>query len=81
MYSELFRVAFSSHNIQLLIDEFLNFEFLKTESEVVLAVEKVQAILIEAANHALLNIISEKWFDKKCRLKKHDVRKLANLKH
>ena len=90
--SKQFKVAFSFHNCQLLTDKFLNVEFPETESGVDLVVKKAQAILIEAAKHSLKRkivkrrrclskIINKKWFNKECKLKRHEVRKLANLKH
>lgn len=69
----------------------MNQEFERTETGVDLAVSKVENILVSAASNSLKrktvrrrcrisNVINKKWFDKECRLKRHDVRKIANLK-
>jgi hypothetical protein len=29
----------------------------------------------------ITNIAQKKWFDKDCRIKRHDLRKISNLKH
>ena len=89
--SVLAKNELNSRNIQDLVNEFLNQEFEKTDREINAAVSKVENILYSAAKNALkqknaklrfriTKHINKKWFDKDCRLKRHQVRKLANLK-
>ena len=51
-----------------------------------------QNIIIEASKRSLKirkkkvrrklsNVTNKKWFDKECRIRRHEVRKLANQKH
>ena len=57
-----------------------------------LSLEKVENILITTAKCCLKitagktrkrikSLSNKKWFDKECRLKRHELRKLANKKH
>ena len=89
---DLFKSALKSKDCQLLIDEFLSTDFEESQRGIDFAVQKVQAILLEASKRSLKrkvvkrrrrisHVIKKKWFDKECRLKRHEVRKLANLKH
>ena len=89
--SVLSKNELNSQNIQDLVNEFLNQEFEKTDRGINAAVSKVENILYSAAKNALkrknaklrfriTKHINKKWFDKDCRLKRHQVRKLANLK-
>ena len=89
--SVLFKNELNSQNIQDLVNEFLNQEFEKTDRGVNAAASKVENILYSAAKNSLkrknarrrftiTKHINKKWFDKDCRLKRHQVRKLANLK-
>ena len=90
--SVLFKIELNSQNIQDLVNEFLNQEFEKTYRGINAAASKVEYILYSAAKNSLkrknakrrfriTKHINKKWFDKDCRLKRHQVRKLANLKH
>ena len=74
------------------MNEFLSQEFEKTDRGTLVnaVVSKVENVLYSAAKNSLKhkNVkrrfritkhINKKWFNKDCRLKRHEVRKLANL--
>lgn len=89
--SILFKSELNSQNVQKLINDFLTEDFEQTDTGISIAVSKVESILCGAAKNSLkrkkvrqrrkvTNNINKKWFDKECRFKRHEVRKLANLK-
>ena len=74
-----------------LVNDFVRQEFEETESGIDSVVSKVGNILLSAAKSLLTrkslkrrckirNHTNKKWLDKECRLKRHDLRKIANLK-
>ena len=90
--ANLFNQALISSRTQTLIADFINCEFPVTEKGIDEAVESFESILHSAASQSLkrkivkrrrknTNIITKKWFDKECRLKRNALRKLANEKH
>ena len=90
--ANLFKQALISSRTQTLIADFINCEFPVTEKGIDEAVESFESILHSAASQSLkrkivkrrrknTNIITKKWFDKECRLKRNALRKLANEKH
>ena len=89
--ANLFNQALISSRTQTLIADFINCEFPVTEKGIDEAVESFESILHSAASQSLkrkivkrrrknTNIITKKWFDKECRLKRNALRKLANEK-
>ena len=87
----LFKKELLSPEVQLLINDFLSRDFKHSGSGVDLAVAEVNRILFAAAQRSLrrtkvkrrnriFNVVNKKWFDKECRLQRHAVRKIANLK-
>ena len=89
--STLFKTALNSPNIQSLVDKFLNNNFEKFEAGIDQATSDVNTILLTASKQSLkraivrrrcriYNSVKKKWFDKDCRLKRHEVQKLANKK-
>ena len=87
----LFKNELLSPEVQLLINNFLSRDFKNSGSDVDLAVAEVNRILFAAATKSLkrskvkrrkriFNVVNKKWFDKECRLQRHAVRKIANLK-
>ena len=89
--STLFKTALNSPNIQSLVDKFLNNNFEKSEAGIDQATSDVNTILLTASKQSLKraivrrrcrtsNSVKKKWFDKNCRLKRHEVQKLANQK-
>ena len=88
----LFKEALMSPQTQELIGDFMNCDFPSSETGVDEAVQSLENILCNEALQSLkrgkikrrtkiTNTVTKKWFDKECRLKRHDVRKLANAKH
>ena len=79
-----------SSSTQILIREFLNEN--EPATNVNNSLEKVEHILIASAKRCLKiksvkrhkrveSSSNKKWFDKECRFKKHELRKLADQKH
>ena len=89
--STLFKTALKSSNIQSLVDKLLNNSFEKSEVGIDQVTSEENTILLTASKQSLKraivrrrcrisNSVKKKWFDKDCRLKRHEVRKLANQK-
>ena len=87
-----FRQTLKSHEIQRKLDSFLQSTFTNDEKGVNDCVTEFQNILTDAAKKSLKirkkrtrrkinNPMNKKWFDKECRFKRHELRKLANQKH
>lgn len=81
-----FKEILRSPDLQMLIREFIIDD--APIKDINSALGKVENILITAAKNALRkkhkkikSSSNKKWFDKECRLKKHDLRKLSNQKH
>ena len=88
----LFNLALKSADIQRQVLEFTEYKFLKSIDGVEKAVKMVENILTSAALKSLkrkrikhrrkpFKNANKKWFDKECRLKRHEVRKRSNIKH
>ena len=87
--SQKFRATLQSRDIQRMIHDFLLDS--TPLGNINTCLDAVETILITTAKRCLKiktikkrhNKISssKKWFDKECRLKRHELRKLANLKH
>ena len=88
--TQKFKDALQSSSTQLLIWEFLNEN--EPITNVKTSLEKVEHILIATAKRCLKiksdkrhkrvqSSSNEKWFDKECRFKRHELRKLVNQKH
>lgn len=88
--TQKFKDALRSLNIQALIREYMADDSLNENAEK--SLEKVESILITTAKCCLkiktgktrrsIKLSSnKKWFDKECRLKRHELRKLANKEH
>ena len=85
-----FKDALRSPRIQTLIRDYIAGDTFNENTE--LSLEKVENILITTAKCCLKiragktckrikSLSNKKWFDKECRLKRHELRKLANKKH
>lgn len=90
--ADAFQSALLSPKITTLVQSFLTCDFQNNETGIEEAVNSLENIMKTAASHSLkrkvvkrryrkINITTKKWFDKECRLKRHEVRKLANSKH
>ena len=88
--TQKFKDALRSPSTQTLIREFLNDN--ESTANVNISLKKVENIFIATAKRCLkIKTIkkhkrvqlstNKKWFDKECRLKRHELRKLANKKH
>ena len=88
--TQKFKEALRSPSTQTLIREFLNDN--ESIANVNISLQKVENIFIATAKRCLkIKTIkkhkraqlssNKKWFDKECRLKRHELRKLANQKH
>ena len=88
--TQKFKDALRSPSTQTLIREFLNDN--ESPANVNISLKKVENIFIATAKRRLkIKTIkkhkrvqlstNKKWFDKECRLKRHELRKLANQKH
>ena len=87
-----FKKALRSPETQNKINEFLNKNFSYDINGVNECIIDFQNIFIDASKRSLklkkkkkiykiTNVANKKWFDKECRFKRHELRKLANLKH
>ena len=84
-----FRTALQSRDIQRMLHDFLIDN--RPDRNVNTSLDAVENILITTAKRCLkIRVVkkrhiksssNKKWFDKECRLKRHELRKLANLKH
>ena len=90
--SQKFKPAVQTRDVQRMIHDFL--VDCRTDKHINSSLDAVERILFTTAKHCLkiknvkrrytrLSSVSsnKKWFDKECRLKRHELRKLANLKH
>ena len=86
--SQKFRAALQSNDPQKLIHDFLIDE--RPDKDINTTLDEIENILTTAAKRCLkvkiirkrhIKISNKKWFDKECRLKRHELRKIANLKH
>ena len=86
--SQKFRAALQSNDLQNLIHDFLIDE--RPDKDINTTLDEIENILTTAAKRCLkikiirkrhIKISNKKWFDKECRLKRHELRKIANLKH
>ena len=88
--AQKFKDVLRSPRIQTLIRDYIAGDTFNENTE--LSLEKVENILITTAKCCLKiragktrkrikSLSNKKWFDKECRLKRHELRKLANKKH
>ena len=88
----LFKQQLLSVETQSKLNQLINSPSIPSKEEVNNYTSKFQDIILNAAKkslrikktkyrHKISNVLNKKWFDKECRLKRHSVRKLANLKH
>ena len=88
--AQKFKDALRSPCIQTLTRDYIAGDTFNENTE--LSLEKVENILITTAKCCLKiragktrkrikSLSNKKWFDKECRLKRHELRKLANKKH
>ena len=88
--AQKFKDALRSPRIQTLMRDYIAGDAFNENTE--LSLEKVENILITTAKCCLKiragktrkrikSLSNKKWFDKECRLKRHELRKLANKKH
>ncbi|CAB4039224.1 Hypothetical predicted protein, partial [Paramuricea clavata] len=81
-----------SQEMQKKLNEFMNSDFTNDLNGANQCVTEFQNILLETSKKSLkikkckrrrkiTNIAQKIWFDKDCRIKRHDLRKLSNLKH
>ena len=84
-----FRAALQSRDIQRMIHDFLidsgpdrniNTSLDAIENIILTTAKRCLKIKVIKKRHVRL-LANKKWFDKDCRLKRHELRKLANLKH
>ena len=77
-----------SNNIQSKLNTFLNNDYSNDKE----SINEFQNIILEASKkslkikiikyrHKINNVANKKWFDKECRIKRHQLRKVANQKH
>ena len=89
--SVAFKHELATPETQELINNFLHCNYERSETGIDQAVADFQEILLRVAKRSLKrkvakrrnhisNPTNKKWFDKNCRIKRHAVRKLANLK-
>ena len=88
-----FRQTLKTPEIQQKINNFINSDFTNDTHGINDCVSQFQNILLETSKKSLKikkiknqrrkinNVAQKKWFDKECRIKRHQLRKLANLKH
>ena len=87
-----FRQTLKSPEIQRKLDQFLKRNFDNEKKGVDESVHEFQNILMDTAKKSLKikkkktrrkidNVMNKKWFDKECRFRRHELRKLANQKH
>ena len=85
-----FKAALQSPNLQMKIQEYLS--DINSANNVNTSTEQVENILITTAKRCLkirttrrhkrtYSRSNKKWFDRECRLKTHELRKLSNEKH
>ena len=90
--SETFRKALKSDELQRQLNTFLDNNFSSDKESTNKCVNEFQNIINIASKislkikkqkyrHKINNIANKKWFDKDCRFKRHQLRKLANQKH
>ena len=90
--SQKLKTALQTRDIQRMIHDFLVDS--RPDKHIHSSLDAVERILFTTAKHCLkiknvkkrytrLSSVSsnKEWFDKECRLKRHELRKLANLKH
>ena len=88
--AQKFKDALRSPRIQTLMRDYIAGDTFNENTE--LSLEKVENILITAAKCCLKiragktpkrikSLSNKKWFNKECRLKRHELRKLVNQKH
>ena len=80
-----------SNEIKEKLEKFLNNDFPDSKDGINQCVTEFQTIILEASRTSLkvnrkkrrfrTNTANKKWFDKECRIKRHNLRKLANRKH
>ncbi len=81
-----------SDEIQEKLHKFLKTDYSNDKENMNKCVNDFQNIIFEASKkslkikkrkyrHKISNVVSKKWFDKECRIKRHQLRKLANQKH
>ena len=86
-----FKDVLRSPDLQMLIRDYLDDDNLLTH-DVNTRLKKVENMLISAAKRSLKirkpklrkkmkPVSNKKWFDKDCRFKRHEARKLSNQKH
>ena len=87
-----FKKAFESNDIQQKYKNFLNTDFTNepngaskcaTELENIITLASKKSLKIKKKKNRpkINNVTNKKWFDKECRIKRHELRKLANKKH
>ena len=84
-----FKAALQSPNLQMIIQEYLS--DINSANNVNTSAEQIENILITTAKqclkirttrrHKRTYSSNKKWFDRECRLKTHELRKLSNEKH
>ena len=88
---ELFTKELKSKEIKTKLEQFLDNDFPDNKDGTNQCVNQFQNIILEASkkslrinkkkHHVRTNTANKKWFDKECRIKRHNLRKLANKKH
>ena len=87
-----FRETLRSPEIQRKMNEFVDSNFTNDLNGINKCLCEFQKILLETSKKCLkikksklrrkiTNVVQKKWFDKECRIKRHHLRKLSNLKH
>ena len=88
---DLFVKQLKSNEIKIKLEQFLNNDYPENKEGINQCVNEFQNIILEASKRSMkikrkkrrtrTNNLNKKWFDKECRIKRHNLRKLANKKH
>ena len=90
---DIFIKELKSNEIQHKLTDFINTDFPNGKKDTNQCLNEFQNIISQVSKKSLKikkkkrrqrllnNIANKKWFDKECRIKRHQLRKLANKKH
>ena len=69
------------YNEDVIFNEDVNTSLGKVENMLISAAKRCLKIRIRTNRKKLKLLSNKKWFDKECRFKKQELRKISNLKH
>ena len=76
-----FQMLIRDYNEDVISNEDVNTSLGKVENMLISAAKRCLKIRIRKNRKKLKPLSNKKWFDKECRFKKHELRKISNLKH